>query len=78
MNSIDFGKFYELIHKMNLTTQENERVQWNRFKLNLWNISDQIRDISRFPSASQVGSGNLSKLCEELHDLICKIPTIEE
>ena len=67
-----------LIHKANCEATQKERNEWNKFQRELWNISDQLRGISHFPSAEEIGGGRMPQLCRDLHNLIASIPLLEK
>ena len=71
-------KFWSAIHTANKSFTTKERRDFNSFRYKLWQIGDQIRDHTRFPSAENVGARNLPKLGEELMDLISILPILEK
>lgn len=65
--------FRRCISKMNKELSQKERTAFNKFRLALWNIADQIRDLTRSPRFDGDWRG---KLGEDLMDKICEIPVL--
>ena len=77
-NAVDYDILKELIHKMNLSASDKERIHWNRLKLELWNIADQLKDMGHSPQAESFSTGQLPSLSARLWQLVQEIPVIQK
>ena len=75
---VDMNIFNKAIHSMNLVISDSERLEFNRFKGNLWALADKLVDYGRLPNAESVGAGDMLLLCNELKKLINEIPTLSK
>lgn len=65
--------FYSAMHKMNLNINSKERNAVNRYKLDLWQLSDKLQDESR-----RITPQDFRKLANELKDLVCMFPELRD
>lgn len=76
MKTDEIEKLLELLHKVNLAANPEEREAWNALKCQLWGIADRLRDYSRMPTMADYMGGEMAKQCEALWDIVQELPVL--